>query len=69
MRPQYAELVVAVLARTREWREAEIYEFQTDSCKEREERHYVTNAALCAVRKAVIDLNPDLANDSNESVG
>lgn len=61
-KPSYAELVAALVDRAREWREAELHEFETDSCKEREERHYVTTSALCQIRKAVFDLFPHLAN-------
>lgn len=60
----YAELVAALVDKAREWREAEIYEFETDSCKEREERHCATNSALCQIRKAVFDLFPHLSNEA-----
>lgn len=62
--PSYMELVAALVDRAREWREAEIYEFETDSCSEREERHYATNSGLCQIRKAVFDLFPHLSNDA-----
>jgi hypothetical protein len=60
----YSELVAALVDRAREWREAEIYEFETDSCKERDERHCATNSALCQIRRAVFDLFPHLSNDA-----
>lgn len=56
-------LVAAVVQRAAEWREAEIYECETDSVKEREERQCVTYAALCKLRKAVNDLLPHLKTD------
>ena len=59
----YMELVNALVDRAREWREAEIREFKTDSCKERDELHYFTNGTLSGIRKAVFDLFPHLSND------
>lgn len=66
MTKSYMDLVNALIDQARGWREAEICEFETDSCREREERHYVTSRALCGIRKAVIDLYPHLDNVDNE---
>ena len=58
----YSELVDALLDRAREWREAEIHEYDTDSVAERDERHRATYSAECGIRRAVIDLFPHLDN-------